>query len=181
MKEPFAGFDFTAFWRDDEWALKEYVDLPPAEATVAAVEKALGYKLPAAYVALARQHNGGTPWFTCHRTSQATSWAENHVAIAGIFSIGATKPCSLLGSVGSNFWPSAWGYPSIGVYFADCPSAGHDMLCLDYRDCGPTGEPRVVHVDQELDYTITHVADDFESFIRGLERSASFDLGLANP
>jgi hypothetical protein len=49
------------------------------------------------------------------------------------------------------------------------------MICLDYRKCGPTGEPCVVHVDQELDYAITHVAENFESFIRGLELSKAFD------
>jgi hypothetical protein len=42
------------------------------------------------------------------------------------------------------------------------------MLCLDYRECGPTGEPPVVHIDQESNYRITPVARDFESFIRGL-------------
>jgi hypothetical protein len=37
------------------------------------------------------------------------------------------------GTFGSRFWIEEWGYADIGVYFADCPSAGHDMLCLDYR------------------------------------------------
>ncbi len=49
------------------------------------------------------------------------------------------------------------------------------MLCLDYRDCGPQGEPTVVHVDQESDYKITFVAKDFASFIRGLEPDDAFD------
>ena len=52
--------------------------------------------------------------------------------------------------------------------WCDCPSAGHDMLCLDYRACGPSGEPRVAHVDQERGYAVTFVAPSFESFIRGL-------------
>ena len=49
----------------------------------------------------------------------------------------------------SQFWIDEWGHPPIGIYFADCPSAGHDMIALDYRDCGKSGEPCVVHVDQE--------------------------------
>jgi len=43
------------------------------------------------------------------------------------------------------------------------------MICLDYRKCGPQGEPQIVHIDQEGDYRITFVAENFESFIRGLE------------
>lgn len=82
---------------------------------------------------------------------------------------------SLCGENGSQFWIDEWGYPSIGVYFADCPSAGHDMVCLDYRACGPQGEPSVVHVDQECDYKITFVAPTFEAFIRGLEDAERFE------
>ena len=98
-----------------------------------------------------------------------------HVAITGLFSIGKAKSHSLCGEFGSQFWIEAWGYPPIGIYFADCPSAGHDMLCLDYRDCGPLGEPSVVHVDQEFDYKVTPVAEDFASFIRDLEADEAFD------
>jgi hypothetical protein len=51
------------------------------------------------------------------------------------------------------------------------------MLCLDYRACGPTGEPRVVHIDQEWDYAIVDVAETFEAFVRGLEPESAFDEG----
>lgn len=93
----------------------------------------------------------------------------------GLYSIGCDKTYSLRGKFSSGFWVDEWGYPPIGIYFADCPSAGHDMLCLDYRECGPTGEPKVVHIDQELDYKITFVAKNFESFIRGLEGDDAFE------
>ncbi|HPF27575.1 MAG TPA: SMI1/KNR4 family protein [Steroidobacteraceae bacterium] len=164
----------TDFWEDSDYARKEYVGVPPTEDVLTAVEAALGYKLPYAYIALARQQNGGIPKRTNHRTMQRTSWSEDHVAIAGIYSIGFDKPCSLCGAFGSKFWVQRWGYPDIGVYFADCPSAGHDMLCLDYRECGPVGEPCVVHVDQELEYRITHVADNFKSFVLGLQSDDEF-------
>ena len=67
-----------------------------------------------------------------------------------------------------------WGYPEIGIYFANCPSAGHDMLCLDYRDIELNNEPAVVHVDQEHNYHITFVAPNFETFIRGLSKEDMF-------
>lgn len=56
----------------------------------------------------------------------------------------------------------------MGVYFADTPSAGHDMSALDYRESGPTGEPAVVHVDQEVGYVITRIAPTFDTFVAGL-------------
>ncbi|TOF94568.1 SMI1/KNR4 family protein, partial [Vibrio parahaemolyticus] len=79
------------------------------------------------------------------------------------------------GDLGSQFMMQEWGYPNIGIYFGDCPSAGHDMLCLDYRGCGPNGEPVVVHVDEENDYEITHLANSFEEFVKGLVNKSQFE------
>lgn len=175
MKEPFADFDFSDFWDDAEYYALEYTDDPLTAEKVATVQKELGYKLPDAYIALMKRKNGGAPKKSSHRTQEPTSWAEDHVAITGIYSISSGKRYSLCGTHGSNFWVEEWGYPSIGVYFADCPSAGHDMICLDYRLCGPRGEPIIVHVDQESDYQVTFVAENFESFIRGLADADSFE------
>ena len=175
MAKVFGDFDVSEFWKLSEYALEEYVGAPLTEAVVATVERELGYKLPAAYVELMRFQNGGIPRLTNHRTKHRTSWSHDHIAITGLYSIGRDKRCSLLGTFGSQFWVQEWGYPPIGVYFADCPSAGHDMVCLDYRACGPTGEPQVVHIDQECDYKIVFVADSFEAFIRGLEDGSAFD------
>lgn len=175
MPKTFDDFDLAGFWNNSEYALREYVGAAVTDAAVAAVETQLGFKLPASYVEFMRFQNGGKPRRTCHRTSIRTSWSHNHIAIAGLSSIGHQKPNSLLGQFGSQFWLDEWGYPPMGIYFADCPSAGHDMLCLDYRACGPEGEPQVVHVDQEWDYQIVVVAENFEAFIRGLEDSSAFD------
>ena len=170
----FEDFDFTDFWKDSEYYEREYTDDPLTAEKLAAVEQALGYKLPRAYIELAQRKNGGAPKRTNHRMRERTTWSHDHIAITGIYSIGSMKPCSLCGHFGSKFWVEEWGYPEIGVYFADCPSGGHDMMCLDYRDCGSTGDPKVVHVDQEWDYKITLVAKSFESFIRGLEDDNAF-------
>lgn len=167
-------FDLNNFWKDCNYAREEYIDSPFSAADVLVIEEELGYKLPSFYVEFMRFQNGGVPNNTCHRTHEVTSWAESHIAIYGLFSIGREKVYSLCGGAGSKFWIEDWGYPEIGIYFADCPSAGHDMLCLDYRKCGPNGEPEVVHVDQESDYKITFVAENFEAFVRGLESDKAF-------
>ena len=170
----FGDFDVTDFWEDSDYARKNYVDAPPSQEEIEAVECELGYALPKSYIELARFQNGGMPRKVCHRTQEETSCGDGYVEICGIFSVGREKEYSLC--VCSKFMIEDWGYPPIGVYFADCPSAGHDMLCLDYRACGPNGEPQVVHVGQEWDYQITFVAETFESFIRGLESSEAFGL-----
>lgn len=170
----YSDFDVSDFWEHSDYALKSYVDDPPTDEDVAAVESALGYKLPTAYIQLACVQNGGTPRKTNHRTTQSTSWAEDHIAISGIYSIGRRKHYSLCGPMDSQFWVNEWGYPPIGIYFADCPSAGHDMICLDYRSCGRDGEPQVVHIDQGSGYRITVISNSFESFVRGLEGDEAF-------
>ena len=170
-------FDLSSFWKKSQYAEDNYVDDPLTDAKVSTVEHALAYRLPRAYVELMKFQNGGIPTRANHRTAERTSWAKDHVAITGIYSIGSSKRCSLGGAAGSAFWIGEWEYPAIGVYFADCPSAGHDMLCLDYRACGPDGEPVVVHVDQEWDYRITFVAPTFEAFVRGLEGDEKFGAG----
>ncbi len=170
----FENLDLTDFWNNSAYALEHYVEAPLTDAMVASAEGELACKLPFAYVALMKRQNGGAPRRSNHRTKQRTSWASDHIAIKTISGIGSACPRSLCGRYGTRFWVKEWEYPDIGVYFATCPSGGHDMLCLDYRECGPGGEPAVVHVDQEFDFAITPVAPNFESFVRGLEGDDAF-------
>jgi hypothetical protein len=79
------------------------------------------------------------------------------------------------GDAGSRFWIDIWGYPDLGVYFADCPSAGHDMIAMDYSESGPSGDPRIVHVDQDWGFAVTVLAESFAEFARGLRHAATFD------
>ena len=153
-----------------------FADAPPFEAELtdellALVEAELGHRLPKAYVDLSRRHNGGYLERTAHSSPVRTTWAADHVGVTALAAIGGTAPFSLTGDLGSSFWVTEWGYPDIGVYFAECPSAGHDMIALDYRQ---TGEPRVVHVDQEWEYRVTLLAPSFSSFIAGLRDESDF-------
>jgi SMI1-KNR4 cell-wall len=95
MKKYFVDFDFSEFWDDSKYALKTYVSRPPSDALIAEIEGELGYKLPGSYIALMKLHNGGIPSKLNFPTDESTSWAEDHIAITGIFGIGRDKDYSL--------------------------------------------------------------------------------------
>lgn len=175
IEVPFTNMTLDDFWEDSEYARDSYQSDPPTDELIESIEKELGYKLPSSYIALMKHQNGGVPKNTCFLTEESTSWAEDHIAITGILGIGREKSYSLCGDLGSPFMIEEWGYPDIGVVICDCPSAGHDLVMLDYRACGRDGEPEVIHVDQEDDYEITFLADNFEAFVRGLVSEEEFD------
>ena len=164
----FDNIDFKEFWNDCEYSEENYHSADFTEELLHDIETELGYKLPKAYIELMKTHYGGMVNFDCCPCDSPTSWAEDHICISGIMGIGREKEYSLCGELGSQFMIDEWEYPAIGVAICDCPSAGHDMVFLDYRECGKDGEPCVVHVDQELDYKITKLANTFEEFINKL-------------
>lgn len=168
MKELLEKFDLTDFWESCDYSKKEYEGNSITPLMIKKVVDSLGYKLPESYIYLLQNQNGGIPQKCNYPLSDSKSFSGDYIAISAIHGIDEMKNYSLLGSSGSNFMKEEWGYPDIGIYICDCPSAGHDMVALDYRECGKQGEPKVVHVDQELEYKITLLADDFETFITGL-------------
>ena len=168
----FENVDLTDFWSDCEVA-EEYLSEPVTDEMIQAIEDELGYKLPASYIYLMKQHNGGEPKRQCC----ADIYGKHIYEIEGIYGIGKTKDCSLGGWMGTKHWVEEWGYPDIGIAICDCPSAGHEMIFLDYRECGKNGEPQVVHIDQEGDYEITVLASNFEEFISKLSYEEEIDLG----
>lgn len=172
----FGNFDFKAFWRESEYSKENYEDVSPTDEMVKSLEEQLGYRLPISYVEFMRVQNGGFPNFDCHSAEQSTSWSNTHVAISGFLSVGRKNGYSIGHEYGGQSTVEEWGYPQIGIMICDCPSAGHDIIMLDYRECGNDGEPQVVHVDEEFDYKITVLAKDFESFVRGLKLSQEFEV-----
>ncbi len=92
----FDGSHFTNFWADSAYALKECANESLSDELIASVEQELGCKLPASYIWLMKQHNGGIPVNACFPTDKPTSWADDHVAITGIFGIGSAAPMGSL-------------------------------------------------------------------------------------
>jgi hypothetical protein len=114
---------------DDSGPLED----PLTDETLRTVQGQLGHRLPQPYVTLARRHNGGLFARGACPAPSRTTWAEDHVGVHSLAAIGRTASFSLCGERGSAFWVAEWGYPDIGVYIVNCPSAGHDMIALDYR------------------------------------------------
>jgi cell wall assembly regulator SMI1 len=84
-KNSFDDFDLSDFWEKSDYAQRTYVSEPPTPALIASIEEELGYKLPASYIALMKSQNGGMPKNSAFPTQEPTSWAEDHVAISGIW------------------------------------------------------------------------------------------------
>lgn len=164
--------DTATFWDDSDYYTNP---APLTPAMVVQTEQVLGYKLPDSYVQLLTSKNGGTPRNTCFPTTTATSWADNHIAISGICGIGGQWGIDS-DELGSQFMLEEWGYPPIGIVVAQCPSAGHDAVMLDYQRCGAQGEPQVVHVsvEEEEEPTITFLANNFQEFLAGLVNAEQF-------
>ena len=156
-------FDWTGFWNDVDYAFESYIGKPVTDKDIRDAEAELGYTLPAAYIELLKNRNGGVLNKNCFINNEGDC-----VYVTGIYGIDRDKKYSLLGEMGNEFWISKVKYPPIGIVVADTISGGHDMIFLDYRECGPTGEPKVVRVDQEGDYSITLLADNFGDFIKNL-------------
>jgi hypothetical protein len=144
------------FFTDDNY----YTGSPLSDDMVRAAEATVGFRLPGAYLKLLRERNGGVPIRRCVPTLARTSWADDHIEISGLLGIGSER--SIDGKLGSAYLIQEWGYPDIGIVICDTPSGGHDTVMLDYRKCGPEGEPQVVYIDD--DRTILPLAANFAEF-----------------
>lgn len=159
--EYFSSYDFTDFWNNSDWAAPR-VGSPLTRQMVDMAESALGYKLPASYIELMQLHNGGVLQKNFFLPSDPVRSA---VYLNAILGLDPARQYSLCGEWGSRRCINKWGYPDYGIYFGDTLSGGHEMFLMDYRS---GGEPEILLVDQELDYRITFVAKNFETFIKGL-------------
>lgn len=174
---PFQNFDWTLFW-DSGYGTPEFEGRAVTEEMIQAVEQAYGYKLPLSYIELLRSKNGGSPANLAYPTEHATGWAPDHIMLYALMGIDPENDNSITGSSGQKLWIEEWGYPDIGLYIGETQTAGHQMVALDYRLCGrncENGEPQVVYVDQEDDYSILILAKNFETFIKGLVHADTFN------
>ncbi|MFF7212939.1 SMI1/KNR4 family protein [Streptomyces sp. NPDC008238] len=137
---------------------------------VAEAEHALGVTLPGSLQALLRHQNGGVVAAArdAFPTSAPTSWSADHVPFEFVMGIGRTGEA--LSLLDSPYLAREWGLPTPVVLVS---GNGPCSVALDYRVCGPHGEPSVTWLDAELEEEL-FLAPDFRSFVEGLVSSADF-------
>jgi hypothetical protein len=144
---------------------------PPLEdATLAEVERRLGVKLPAAYVAIMRDlHNGGYVPSMLIRVDAPVSEDLAHALLDnGYATLGSLAGVTLTEEdwqrsiLGSPKMIEEWGLPS-GLVLID--GDGHSWIALDYRE--PGAEPRVVAIDSDSGGSI-ELAPTFDAFLERL-------------
>jgi len=141
-------------------------------------EKALGVKLPEAFVEVLKERNGGPLRLTTFtmktkppRKMDSISGRNYHVG-----SLSGIHPTHADGLTQRTETARGWEVEQ-GLFPLD--GDGHYWLCLDYRECGPRGEPGITHWEQgdpridapDPSNPTCRVADSFEELILGLRRA----------
>jgi hypothetical protein len=139
-------------------------------------ERVLGVTLPSDLLVLLRRQNGGyvRQEFAACPTTRPTNWADDHVLVNEIAGIGSTGVLSLLDAPSLN---EEWGQPPELVLLS---GEGHWWIALDYRGCGPGGEPPVVlyENDSEGSPDELRLAPSFREFVCMLGPEPPDDVSL---
>ncbi|MBB5807593.1 hypothetical protein F4560_007361 [Saccharothrix ecbatanensis] len=154
------------FWSADTHG----VQAPLTDEAVREAERVLGVVLPAVLIELLRVQNGGgvVSGRSAYPTNTPASWAPDHVPFEGLMGIGSTGDALTI--LHTPYLVREWGLPERVVLLT---GDGHWWIALDYRVCGPAGEPSVVWLDAEMDEDLT-LAPSFQSFVEALAPAAAF-------
>lgn len=141
---------------------------PVSEAELAQFETSRGVKLPASYVRLLRLQNGGRVRKELFLTPDDQDYHIEEIAGIGE---GRSSSLNLL-----QRYPveDEAGRDVSDLVIPFGRLTGYGFLALDYRECGAHGEPSVLAVDTvEPPPILETVAEDFETFVGGLQRADS--------
>ena len=133
------------------------------DARIASAEERLGRRLPEAYTRALRATNGGRLRRSRLHPRQGPA---PHLDLRDLLGVGYEDGVD--GAEGSEALIGEWDYPAPAVVIS---FEGRCALLLDYRSCGPQGEPAVIWVDTDTDMEWT-VADSFAELLRRLRYPA---------
>ncbi len=125
-------------------------------------EDELGFKLPESYIYLMKKHNGGL----LQKNYLAIKNTDGFSDLEGIYGIG-DKIYSI------NYQNKDRAYFEANLISICSSNSGHSNIYLDYNECGPQGEPRVIEIDNEFNMEDLNakpyvLAKNFEDFISRL-------------
>jgi cell wall assembly regulator SMI1 len=145
---------------------------PLTRETVSEAERELGVRLPADYLALLRVQNGGRVSDDCDGfvVDPPGPRGETHVGLVDMDGLGGPGFHVEVERSERRHDPD-YGPPE-GLVLIGSPDGGHQFLALDYRACGPDGEPSVLWTDTEL-VSAFELAPSFRAFVEGLRPIAS--------
>ena len=141
------------------WDKEKSIDtFPPlTQEMIDYAEQQLQVKLPAHYIELLMQQNGGAIYHKAFPTNKKNSWAEDHVHLDEVF--GIEKNNGILKSV---HFIEEWNLPKDIVLFA---GDGHSWFAFDYRETKELPKIIYIEADNEL---IIELASSFEDFVNQL-------------
>ncbi|MFF7204145.1 SMI1/KNR4 family protein [Streptomyces sp. NPDC008141] len=157
----------ATFWDDSDYGVQP----PLTQEATRQAERELAVRLPSPLLDLLRVQNGGqvaTEW-DAFATSRPTSWSEDHVPFTELMGIGRRE--GMMSLLDTPYLIQEWQMPSPIVLIS---GDGHCWTGLDYRICGPEGEPSVTWFDNDSNTELA-LADDLRSFIENLTSSTDFD------
>ena len=157
----FKDVNLDEIWYESEES-KKYECGPLDDETIIKTEEQLGFKLPESYIYLMKKHNGGL----LSKNYLAIKNTDGFNDLDGIYGIGDNNYS--INQQNKDKYDHEENLVSI------CDSnSGHILIYLDYSECGPQGEPRVIAIDNECnlvdpDYKPWVLAENFEDFISRL-------------
>ncbi|MFH8383877.1 SMI1/KNR4 family protein [Kitasatospora sp. NPDC018058] len=130
----------------------------------------LGVTLPAALLDLLRHRDGGevADSRNVFPTVRPTSWSADHVPFDSVLGIG--RRAGTMSLLDSPYLVGEWGLPAEVVLVS---GDGPCWIGLDYRVCGPHGEPSVTWFDADTGEELA-LAPDVRSFAEGLAAAGDF-------
>jgi len=150
----------------------EHLRLPPlTDELVVSAERQLGVTLPFDLLHLLRIQNGGViadTWDAC--PADTNFYADDHVPFEHLYGIGPAGQAETMTLLDTPYLVEEWELPSPVVLLS---GQGHYWLALDYRGCGPEGNPPVVWIHNEMNHELP-LAPDFRAFVERLTASAAF-------
>ncbi|MFF2088423.1 SMI1/KNR4 family protein [Nocardia sp. NPDC058176] len=154
----------ATFWEPGEDAPE-----PATDTLISSAEQTLGMRLPTLMCRLLREQNGGRvsdQWNAFRLPDPA--WDEDWASLSELMGIDPDTELSILETP---YLTQEWDLPAQLVLL---DGDGHRWLALDYRDCGPQGEPSVAYFETDTG-TSQPVAPDFGRFLESLCPESTFN------